>query len=60
MATYKHTQPTAKPTRKGGKAPRDPSRSRVVSLPEEAYYASSQQIDPWRGQIVALSWEYCV
>ena len=49
------------PARKSHKAPRDPRRSReLLSVEELGVYSSSHQVDPWRGQIMQLAWDYCV
>ena len=45
---------------KSSKLPRDPRRSREpLSVEELGTYSSSHQVDPWRGQFVQLSWDYC-
>lgn len=56
--TTRKTTPTYK-----GKAsnPRDPRRAQeVLTVEELGVYIHSQQVDPWRGQIMQLGWEYCV
>ena len=61
MNTPKQATTKASTTSKGGKAPRDPSRSReILSVEEMGIYTSSHQIDPWRGQFVQIGWEHCV
>ena len=57
--THKTTSPKAPATHKGGKVPRDPRRLRGL-LNVEDVGASNHQVDPWRGQIMQLSWDYCV
>ena len=48
-------------SRKSSKPPRDPRWTRQpLSVEELGVYTSSSQIDPWRGQIMQLSWDYCV
>ena len=52
---------TRKSTPKTRKHPRDPRWTRGnFSLEELEAYASSHQIDPWRGQLVQIGWDYCV
>ena len=54
-------QATRKATHKGGKAPRDLRRVRELLHCEELdTYNSNIQVDPWRGQIMQISWDYCV
>lgn len=56
--TTRKTTPTYK-----GKAsnPRDPRRAQeILTVEELGVYTSSSQIDPWRGQIMQLSWDCCV
>lgn len=49
------------PTPKGGKAPRVPRRLReLLNVEELDTYNSNREVDPWRGQMVQLSWDYCV
>ena len=43
------------------KTPRDPRWTRQpLSVEELGVYTSSHQIDPWRGQLVQIGWDYCV
>ena len=61
MNTTMTTKLTSTSTRKSRKAPRDPRRSREpLSIEELGTYSSSHQIDPWRGQLVQIGWDYCV
>ena len=50
------------PTYTGGKAPnpRDSRRAQeILTIEELGVYTSSHQIDPWRGQLVQICWNYC-
>ena len=56
------SKPTAKTTtpRKPHK-PRDPRRTwDLLNVEEMEVYTPNFQTDPWRGQLVQLSWDYCV
>lgn len=65
-STRKITPPKTTATHKGGKAyspidPRDSHRApEILTVEELGVYTSSHQVDPWRGQLVQLSWDYCV
>lgn len=49
------------PTPKGDGKPRDPRRAWVIHVEDDLEgYPFTSQIDPWRGQIMQLCWEYCV
>ena len=56
-----NTKITSTSNRKSRKAPRDPRWTRQpLSIEELGVYSSSHQVDPWRGQFMQLSWDYCV
>ncbi len=59
--TSKTTSPKAPATSKGSKALRVPRRLReLLNVEELDTYNSNREVDPWRGQMVQLSWDYCV
>jgi len=59
--TRKITSTKPSTHKSGNKTPRDPRRLREFLHGEElGNYSSNRQVDPWRGQIMQLSWEYCV
>ena len=61
MNTPKQATTKASTTSKGGKAPRVPRRLReLLNVEELDTYNSNREVDPWRGQMVQLSWDYCV
>lgn len=56
-------KPTRKPAtaRRPHKQPRDPRRAQgLVTVEELGVYTPNYQVDPWRGQLMQLSWDYCV
>ena len=56
--THKTTSPKAPAT---SKALRVPRRLReLLNVEELDTYNSNREVDPWRGQMVQLSWDYCV
>ena len=60
-STHKTTSPKAPATSKGSKALRVPRRLRELLHCEELeVYNSNREVDPWRGQIMQIGWDYCV
>ncbi len=52
---------TRKATKKPHKQPRVPRRLReLLNVEELEVYNSNREVDPWRGQIMQIGWDYCV